>query len=236
MVRWLTWTKFRTGKIPHLPSKNEGKIPHQVEIRNFPRGKIPPWNSPPPCMSVAFVRPCLSQISWCLMVCKWAGPKPMHRPLCARSGAAIRCPKPPATNPQKRTAHPKRRGDCYSFVQSSHGPRSPYALVYTKKKNTALPRGQLYSRGGGGGGGGGKAAQGRAKPRIGGGGGDGTHRTRRAHGHIGRGVVAGIAEDCGMRAGLCGGDQLQGAVGDGVHVEHIDTDVDHWKWGEARGA
>ena len=36
--------KFRTGKIPHLPSKNEGKIPHQVEIRNFPRG-IPP---PPP--------------------------------------------------------------------------------------------------------------------------------------------------------------------------------------------
>ena len=48
MVRWLTWTKFRTGKIPHLPSKSEGKIPHQVEIRNFPRGKTPPRNSPPP--------------------------------------------------------------------------------------------------------------------------------------------------------------------------------------------
>ena len=25
------------------------KIPHQNEIRNFPRGKIPPRNSPPPC-------------------------------------------------------------------------------------------------------------------------------------------------------------------------------------------
>ena len=32
------------GKIPHLPSKNEREIPHQVEIWNFPRG-IPP---PPP--------------------------------------------------------------------------------------------------------------------------------------------------------------------------------------------
>ena len=48
VVWWLTWTKFRTGKIPHLPSKNEGEIPHQDEIRNFPRGKIPPRNSPPP--------------------------------------------------------------------------------------------------------------------------------------------------------------------------------------------
>ena len=47
MVRWLTW-KFRTGEIPHLPSENEGKIPHQDEIQNFPRGKIPPRNPPPP--------------------------------------------------------------------------------------------------------------------------------------------------------------------------------------------
>ena len=37
------------GKIPHLPLKNEGEIPHQIEIRNFPRGKIPPRKSPPPC-------------------------------------------------------------------------------------------------------------------------------------------------------------------------------------------
>ena len=48
LVRLLTWTKFRTGKIPHLPLKNEGKIPHQIEIRNFPRGKIPPRNFPLP--------------------------------------------------------------------------------------------------------------------------------------------------------------------------------------------
>ena len=50
-IRWygcLHGQKFRTGKIPHLPLKNEGKIPHQVEIRNFPRGKIPPRNFPPP--------------------------------------------------------------------------------------------------------------------------------------------------------------------------------------------
>ena len=39
---------MRMGKILHLPSKNEGEIPHQVEIRNFPRGKFPPRNSPPP--------------------------------------------------------------------------------------------------------------------------------------------------------------------------------------------
>ena len=57
VVRWLTWTKFRTGKIPHLPSKNEGKIPHQVEIRNFPCGKIPPRNPPPPPVCVLYT-PC----------------------------------------------------------------------------------------------------------------------------------------------------------------------------------
>ena len=34
--------KFRMRKIPHFPSKNGGKIPHQFEIRNFPSGKSPP--------------------------------------------------------------------------------------------------------------------------------------------------------------------------------------------------
>ena len=44
---WLTQAQFRMGKIPHLSSKNEGEILHQVEIRNFPRGKLPLRNSPP---------------------------------------------------------------------------------------------------------------------------------------------------------------------------------------------
>ena len=48
VLRWLSQAQFRMGKIRHLPSKNDWKIPHQVEIRNFPRGKFPPHNSPPP--------------------------------------------------------------------------------------------------------------------------------------------------------------------------------------------
>ena len=40
--RWLTQAQFRMGKFSHLPSKNEGEIPHQVEIPNFPRGIHPP--------------------------------------------------------------------------------------------------------------------------------------------------------------------------------------------------
>ena len=45
VLRWLTQAQFCMGKIPHLPSKKEGKIPHQVEIRNFPRGIPPPRDS-----------------------------------------------------------------------------------------------------------------------------------------------------------------------------------------------
>ena len=48
VLQWLTQAQFHMGIIPHLPSKNEGEIPHQVEIRNFPPGKFPSRNPPPP--------------------------------------------------------------------------------------------------------------------------------------------------------------------------------------------
>ena len=60
VLQWLTQAQFHIGKIPYLPSKNEGKISHEVEIRDFPRGKFPPRNPPPAyemhCFSVGLVR------------------------------------------------------------------------------------------------------------------------------------------------------------------------------------
>ena len=40
------------GKILHFPSKNGRKIPHQFEIRNFPRGTNPLRKSLPPVTQV----------------------------------------------------------------------------------------------------------------------------------------------------------------------------------------
>ena len=48
LLQWLTQAQFRMGKIPYLPSKNEGKIPHQVEIRNSPAENSPAEPPPPP--------------------------------------------------------------------------------------------------------------------------------------------------------------------------------------------
>ena len=41
VLRWLTQAQFHMGKIPHLPSKNEGNT-------EFSPQKIPPAESPPP--------------------------------------------------------------------------------------------------------------------------------------------------------------------------------------------
>ena len=47
VLRWLTQAQLRMEKVPHLPSKNEGEITQQVEIR-----KSPPRTPPPPCVAM----------------------------------------------------------------------------------------------------------------------------------------------------------------------------------------